>query len=81
MRSFLWSRATLVMLAGVTGLNSGHAPAHPVPPVPGVLGQVKSVAHDSMAGERMADRSVITVPTITGEGDNSNETLTDIDIE
>ena len=81
MKRFLLSTAMAVLLAGVTGLNSGHAPAQPVPPVPGVLGHVTSVAHDSMAGERLADRSVITVPTTTGEGDNSNETLTDIDIE
>ena len=81
MRSFLSSTATAVLLAGVTGLSSGHAPAQPVPPAPGVLGQVRSVAHDSMEGERLADRSVITVPTITCEGEDSDEALTDSDIE
>jgi hypothetical protein len=48
MRSFLLSRAMLVLLAGVPGFNPAQAKAQSVPPVPGVLGQVTSVTHDSI---------------------------------
>ena len=48
MKSFLLSRAMLVLLAGALGFHSAQAKAQSVPPVPGVLGQVKSVTHDSI---------------------------------
>jgi hypothetical protein len=48
MKSFLLSRAMLVLLAGVSGFNPAEAKAQSVPSVPGVLGEVKSVTRDSI---------------------------------
>jgi hypothetical protein len=48
MKSFLLSPAMLVLLAGAPGFHLAQAKAQPVPPVSGVLGQVKSVTHDSV---------------------------------
>ena len=67
MKSFLLSRAMIAVLAGVPG----STPA---------LATFQSVTHDSI-GERLADSSVITVPTATREGENSHENITDICFE
>lgn len=48
MKIFSLSSVMLVLLVGVLGFNSPQATAQPVPPVSGVLGQVKSVTHDSI---------------------------------
>jgi hypothetical protein len=48
MKSFLLAPAMLVLLAGAPVLNLTQAKAQSAPPVPGVLGQVKSVTHDSI---------------------------------
>jgi hypothetical protein len=48
MKSFSLSPVRLGLLAGVLGFSLAQAKAQPVPPVPGVLGQVKSVTHDSI---------------------------------
>jgi len=48
MKRFSSSPLMLVLLAGALGFNAAHATAQPVPPISGVLGQVKSVTHDSV---------------------------------
>lgn len=48
MKSFLLSPVMIVLLAGVPGLSLAQAKAQSVPSVSGVLGQVKSVTHDSI---------------------------------
>ena len=48
MKSFLLSPVMLVVLAGVPGSSLAQAKDQPVPRVSGVLGQVKSVTHDSI---------------------------------
>jgi hypothetical protein len=48
MKRFLLSPVMLLLLAGVPGFNSAQAEAQPIPPVSGVLGQVKSVTHDAI---------------------------------
>jgi len=48
MKRFLLFPLMLVLLAGVPGFYSAQAKAQSVPPVSGVLGEVKSVTHDSI---------------------------------
>lgn len=48
MKSFLLPATLLILLSAVPGFNSSQANAQSAPPVSGVLGQVKSVTHDSI---------------------------------
>jgi hypothetical protein len=48
MKNFVLSPVMLFLLAGIPGFNLTQAKAQSVPPVSGVLGQVKSLAHRSI---------------------------------